>query len=107
MENITEGGQGENIVDNMLSKGQQMRKDLQIKKERLKQKILYEWKETGSAVFWNQCFQVVDYQMIYEIYSNIKMLIKDGYEIKNPAAFFVSTLKKTGYFPWKQEASNG
>lgn len=106
MQVLNEEGQYKNNFSDIFSGAEKRRKEIEIKKERLKQKILFEWKQSKSTVFWNQCFVALDYKIIFTVYSNIQDLIDTGYAINNPAAFFVHTLKKTGYYPFKQEEKN-
>lgn len=92
-----------NPLTNFVEQSKVRMKEVEQEKERLKQKILYEWDQTGSLIFWNQCFMNVPFNIIKEVYYNIIGIMKDGYEVRSPAAFFVNTLKKTGYYPFKKE----
>lgn len=83
--------------------GQRKMKEQEHEKERLLQTIIFEWKQINSVVFWRQCMIKVPFEIVRATFQNIKSLIKSGYPVNNPAAFFVSTLKKMGYFPWKKE----
>lgn len=83
--------------------GQRKMKEQEQKKERLLQRIVFEWDQVESVVFWRQCFQAVPFEVVLATYHNIKRLVETGYPVRNPSAFFVSTLKKMGYFPWKKE----
>lgn len=87
----------------VLEIGQKRMKDLEQEKERLLQKIVFEWNQIESVVFWRQCFQAVPFEIVRATYHNIKRLVETGYPVRNPSAFFVSTLKKMGYYPWKKE----
>lgn len=83
--------------------GQRKMKEQEQEKERLLQRIVFEWNQIESVVFWRQCFQAVPFDVIRATYENIKRLVETGYPVRNPSAFFVSTLKKMGYYPWKKE----
>jgi hypothetical protein len=83
--------------------GRQRMKEQEQEKERLLQTIVYEWKQIESVVFWRQCMIKVPFEIVRATYQNIKSLIDTGYPVNNPAAFFVASLKKMGYFPWKKE----
>lgn len=83
--------------------GQRKMKEQEQEKERLLQTIVFDWNQVGSVVFWRQCFQAVPFEIIRATYHNIKRLVETGYPVRNPSAFFVSTLKKMGYYPWKKE----
>lgn len=106
MQKASNGMQPVGAIGAILSEAQKIQKELEIKKERLKQKILFEWSQARSKVFWDQCFIALDYKVILVTFTNIKKMIDGGYAVANPAALFVHTLKKTGYFPFQQEAKN-
>lgn len=96
----------EKFLNNLKERGDKRSMELEQEKERLKQKILDEWDQYDSIVFWQQCFDCVPLDVIRRAYKNVNGLDKSGYGIKNKAGFFVSTLKRMGYFPF-QEKSNG
>jgi len=82
---------------------QRRMKEVEQEKERLLQEIVFEWHQIESVVFWRQCLQCVPFKVVLSTYHNIKGLMESGYPVRNPSAFFVSTLKKMGYYPWKKE----
>ena len=96
-------GSQANPLKGLMELGERKMKEAEQNKERLLQKIIYDWDQVKSTVFWRQCFQAVPFDVIRATYSNIKGLMEDGYQVNNPAAFFVSTLKKMGHYPWKKE----
>lgn len=96
-------GSHESPLAGVMKLGQRKMIEAEQKKERLLQKIIYEWDQVKSVVFWRQCFLAVPFDVIRAMYSNVKGLMEDGYQVNNPAAFFVHTLKKMGYYPWKKE----
>ena len=83
--------------------GQRKMKEQEQERERLLQQIIFDWNQIESVVFWRQCFQAVPFEVVRATYHNIKRLMETGYPVRNPSAFFVSTLKKMGYYPWKKE----
>jgi hypothetical protein len=83
--------------------GQRKMKEQEEEKERLLQKIVFDWNQIESVVFWRQCFQAVPFEVIRATFHNVNRLVETGYPVRNPSAFFVSTLKKMGYYPWKKE----
>lgn len=103
MKVVNSDGSCSDPLTGLVKMGQQKMKEIEQKKERLLQKIIYEWKQMGSVVFWRQCFQAVPFDTIRATYYNIESLMKSDYPVNNPAAFFVHTLKKMGYYPWKKE----
>lgn len=70
-------------------------------KERLKQEVMHDFNDAGSAPFWNLCFEHVPLKTIKILLSNMKSLEEDEYEIRNKPAFFINLLKKQGLFPFK------
>ena len=92
-----------NPLAGLMKLGQRKMLEAEQAKERLLQKIIYEWNQVESTVFWRQCFQAVPFDVIRATYSNIQGLKDSGYPVRNPAAFFVATLKKMGHYPWKKE----
>lgn len=73
----------------------------QQEKERVKQEIMHDFNDAGSAPFWNQCFDNVPFKTIKILLSNMRDLEKDEYVIRNKPAFFINLLKKQGLFPFK------
>ncbi len=96
----------EAFLNNIQERNEKKKTELEQEKERLKQKILDEWDQYDSIVFWNECFEFVPLDVIRRAYKNVNGLDKSGYPIRNKAGFFVSTLKRMGYFPF-QERANG
>lgn len=80
--------------------------ELKEKKAQLLQVILSEWKQAASVNFWRKCFNFLDYKIIKMVYDNINDLVRNGYAIKNPAAFFVHTIKEMGHYPFNMEDKN-
>jgi len=96
-------GSYDNPMKAIMELGQRKKIEAEQRKERLLQKIIYDWNQVKSTVFWRQCFQAVPFDVIRATYSNIQGLKDSGYPVRNPAAFFVATLKKMGHYPWKKE----
>lgn len=93
------------FVTDLKKRSEEKIRELEQEKEKLKQKILSEWNQYKSIFFWGQCFKFVDFDVIKQTYKNVIELEKSGYPVNNKAGLFVSTLKKMGYFPWKEEDS--
>ncbi len=102
MQTVRKDGVFSSPFADIIKAGEEKMKKLEQEKERLLQKILFEWNQVKSIVFWRQCFQAVEFRVIRSTYSNVKQLISGGYEINNPAAFFVHSLKKMGYYPFQE-----
>lgn len=100
MQRINNKSSSSSILDKIINTAERKEEELKHKKARLMQTILHEWKESHSVNFWRKCFQHVDYKIIKQVYENINDLVLDGYTIKNPAAFFVHTLKEMGHLPF-------
>jgi len=96
--------------EQFLERIQERKEEAMVKKkqeqERLKQRILNDWDQHKSINFWQQCFTFVPLKIIRQTFNNVEKLNASGYPVRNKAAFFVSTLKGMGYFPW-QENSDG
>lgn len=92
------------FMDNMQKRNAERLKKIEQKKEQLKQKILVDWNEHESRVFWNQCFQKLTLTTIQQTYDLIEGLVKSGYPVINRAALFISQLKKMGFYPWPAES---
>lgn len=103
MKTVNSDGSYSSPLAEVMEIGQRKMKEQEQEKERLLQKIIFEWHQVESVVFWRQCMIKVPFEIVRATFQNIKSLIATGYPVNNPAAFFVSTLKKMGYFPWKKE----
>ena len=93
----------EEFMTNLKKRSEEQLIKIEEEKERLKQRILSEWKQHKSVFFWEQCFKFVEFKIIRQTFRNTNDLADSGYPVKNKAGLFVSTLKKMGYFPWKEE----
>lgn len=82
--------------------------ELKLKQEmeRLKVKIMVDWKQAKSAGFWKKCFKCVPFKIIKSTHQYILYLDKTGYPVANPPGLFVTMLKKQGYFPFKEVISS-
>ena len=93
----------EEFMKNLKERSEEKTIEMEQEKERLKQRILLEWRQHKSVFFWEQCFKYVEFKIIRQTFNNTNDLAATGYPVKNKAGLFVSTLKKMGYFPWKEE----
>jgi len=91
------------VLKDTIEQNEERLKKIAEQKERLKQKIMVEWKQGLSRPFWRRCFEVMPYSKILETYEFIEDLVRTGYPVINKAALFVSQLKKMGYFPFKKK----
>ncbi len=105
MQIIDQGGASPVDMSGIITKANEKKKELEQIKSRLFQKIIVDWDQSGSLIFWNQCFELVPFDAIKRTVDFIKMIRKEGYPLRNPAAFFVHQLKKLGYYPFKEENS--
>lgn len=92
------------FMENMQKSNAERLKRTEQEKEKLKQKILVDWNEHESRVFWNQCFKKLTLDTIRQTYDLIEGLVKSGYPVINRAALFISQLKKMGFYPWPTES---
>lgn len=78
--------------------------ELKLKQEieRLKIRIMVDWKQAGSSGFWKKCFKYVPFKIIKKTHQYILYLDKTGYPVANPPGLFVTMLKKQGHFPFKE-----
>ena len=106
MQVINEKGEHSSIFDKIGKAAARKEEELKHKRACLLQTILHEWKESRSVNFWRKCFQYVDYKIIKQVYDNIGDLVRDGYTIQNPAAFFVHTLKEMGHLPFNGDKNH-
>ncbi|MBA7637750.1 hypothetical protein ES703_45397 [subsurface metagenome] len=90
-------------LNNLKKRSEKKTIEMEQEKERLKQRILSEWHQHKSLFFWEKCFRFLDIRIIRQTFKNVNELEESGYPVKNKAGLFVSTLKKMGYFPWKEE----
>lgn len=75
---------------------------LKQEQERLRIKIIVDWKQGGSVGFWKKCFKQVPFKIIKSTYLYIIYLEETKYEVRNPAGLFVTMLRKQGFFPFKE-----
>jgi len=92
-------------VENLKKRSEETAIKMEQEKEKLKQRILSEWHQYNSIFFWQQCFKYVPLKIIRQTFDNINELAKSNYPVKNRGGLFVSTFKKMGYFPWKEDKS--
>ena len=90
------------FMENLKKRSEEKTIEMEQEKEKLKQRILLEWHQHKSIFFWEQCFKFVEFKIIKQTFRNTNELADTGYPVKNKAGLFVSTLKKMGYFPWKE-----
>lgn len=74
--------------------------------ERLKLQIMVDWDQVSSSGFWKKCFDTTPFEIIKKNFTYITTLEKTGYAVKNPAALFVTLMKKQGHFPFKEVIRN-
>ncbi len=88
------------MLNSLKDEGEKRALKEQQEKERVKQKVMFDFNDASSAPFWNKCFQHIPLKTIKMLLSNMESLESQEYQIRNKPAFFINLLKKQGLFPF-------